>query len=107
MTIREMQDEILRLKKQLDVCILAHAYQSREIIEIADFMGDSFGLSEQAAKAPQQTVIMCGVRFMAETVKILSPDKRVLLASEGAGCPMAEQFSKEDVIELARSVRFV
>ena len=102
MTIREMQDEILRLKKQLDVCILAHAYQSREIIEIADFMGDSFGLSEQAAKAPQQTVIMCGVRFMAETVKILSPDKKVILTASKAGCPMAEQMTVESIKELKK-----
>lgn len=102
MTIREMQDEILRLKKQLDVCILAHAYQSREIIEIADFMGDSFGLSEQAAKAPQQTVIMCGVRFMAETVKILSPDKKVILPASKAGCPMAEQMTVESIKELKK-----
>ncbi len=100
MTVREMQDEIIRLKKQKDVCILAHAYQSREIIEIADFMGDSFGLSVEAAKAPQSTVIMCGVRFMAETVKILSPDKTVYLSASGAGCPMAEQMTRESIIEL-------
>ncbi len=95
MTVREMQDEILRLKKEKDVCILAHAYQSHDILEVADYVGDSFGLSQQAAKAPQKTVLMCGVRFMAETVKILSPDKRVLLSNSGAGCPMAEQMDKE------------
>lgn len=102
MTVSEMQKEILRLKKEKDICILAHMYVAREIVEIADFCGDSFGLSVEASKAKQSTVIMCGVKFMAETVKILSPDKRVLLASEGAGCPMAEQFSKEDVIELRK-----
>jgi quinolinate synthase len=102
MTVREMQDEILRLKKEKDVCILAHAYQSRDVIEIADFMGDSFGLSEQAAKAPQQTVIMCGVRFMAETVKILSPEKKVYLSASGAGCPMAEQMTPEAILELKK-----
>ena len=100
MTVREMQDEILRLKKEKDVCILAHAYQSRDVIEIADFMGDSFGLSEQAAKAPQKTVIMCGVKFMAETVKILSPEKTVYLSATGAGCPMAEQMTPSDVLKL-------
>ncbi len=100
MTVREMQDEILRLKKEKDVCILAHAYQSRDVIEIADFMGDSFGLSEQAAKAPQKTVIMCGVRFMAETVKILSPEKTVYLSANGAGCPMAEQMTPADIFKL-------
>lgn len=102
MTVREMQDEILRLKKEKDVCILAHAYQSRDVIEIADFMGDSFGLSEQAAKAPQKSVIMCGVRFMAETVKILSPEKTVYLSSPDAGCPMAEQMTVDSVIELKK-----
>ncbi len=102
MTVREMQDEILRLKKELDVCILAHAYQSRDVIEIADFMGDSFGLSEQAAKAPQQTIIMCGVRFMAETVKILSPEKKVILSASKAGCPMAEQMTVDSIKELKK-----
>jgi len=95
MKINELQQEILRLKKENDVCILAHAYQAREITEIADFAGDSFGLSVQASKAPQKTVIMCGVRFMAETVKILSPEKTVYLANPLAGCPMAEQMDKE------------
>ena len=102
MTVREMQDEIIRLKKEKDVCILAHAYQSRDVIEVADFMGDSFGLSEQAAKAPQKTVIMCGVRFMAETVKILSPEKTVYLSAVGAGCPMAEQMTPEAILELKK-----
>lgn len=93
--IHDIQQQILRLKKEKDVCILAHSYQAREIIEIADFTGDSFGLSVKAKEAPQSTVIMCGVRFMAETVKILSPNKTVLLANPTAGCPMAEQMDKE------------
>ena len=75
MNTREMQDEILRLKKDKGVCILAHAYQSHDIWEVADFVGDSFALSKYAAKAPQDTIMMCGVRFMAETVKVLSPEK--------------------------------
>ena len=91
-TTRDLQDEILRLKKEHDVCILAHAYQSHDILEVADYTGDSYGLSLQAAKAPQKTVLMCGVRFMAETVKILSPEKKVLLSNSNAGCPMAEQI---------------
>ena len=85
LTVREMQDEILRLKKENDVCILAHAYQTQDILEVADYTGDSYGLSLQAAKAPQKTVLMCGVRFMAETVKILSPEKKVLLSNPNAG----------------------
>ena len=92
MTTRELQDEIIRLKKEKDICILAHAYQSHDIWEVADYVGDSYGLSKQAAEASQKTVLMCGVRFMAETVKILSPEKKVLLSNAHAGCPMAEQM---------------
>ncbi len=92
MTIAEIQQEILRMKKEQDVCILAHAYQGQEILEVADYMGDSYGLSVQASKSSCSGVIMCGVRFMAETCKILSPDKKVWLANPAAGCPMAEQL---------------
>ncbi len=95
MTIYEFQQKILRLKKEKDICILAHSYQAREIIEVADFTGDSYQLSVQAKNASQKTVIMCGVRFMAETVKLLSPHKTVLLANSTAGCQMAEQMDKE------------
>lgn len=100
MTTREIQDETLRLKKENDICILAHAYQSHDIWEVADYVGDSFGLSQQAEKAPQKTVLMCGVRFMAETVKILSPDKKVLLSNPGAGCPMADQMDKDLLLQM-------
>ena len=97
MTIREMQDEIIRLKKEKDMVILVHAYQSHDIWEIADFVGDSYGLSKQAAAAPQKNVLMCGVRFMAETCKILSPDKNVYLSHPDADCPMARQIDKEQI----------
>lgn len=90
MTIAEIQQEILRMKKEQDICILAHAYQGQEILEVADYTGDSYGLSVQASKRDCSGVIMCGVRFMAETCKILSPKKRVWLANPVAGCPMAE-----------------
>lgn len=100
MTTREMQDEILRLKQEHGICILAHAYQSHDIWEVADYVGDSFGLSQEAAKAPQDTILMCGVRFMAETVKILSPQKRVFLSHPDAGCPMADQAELELVLRL-------
>ncbi|MDR2578814.1 MAG: quinolinate synthase NadA [Chitinispirillales bacterium] len=93
--IKDVQDEIIRLKSEKDVCVAAHSYQAREIIEAADFSGDSFQLSVMASKAPQKTIVVCGVRFMAETVKILSPEKTVILANPAAGCPMAEQFDKE------------
>ena len=95
MNTREMQDEIIRLKQENDVCILAHAYTSHDVWEVADYVGDSFGLSQQAAKASNKTIIMCGVRFMTETVKILSPDKKVLLAAPEAGCPMADQIDAD------------
>lgn len=93
--ISDIQKEILKLKKEKDICILAHSYVAHEILEIADFTGDSYALSVKAKTAPQKTVIMVGVRFMAETVKMLSPDKKVILANEDAGCPMAEQMDKE------------
>ena len=64
MTVQEIQAEILKLKKEKDVCILAHAYQGQEILEVADYVGDSYGLSVQASKDPRNNVIMCGVRFM-------------------------------------------
>ena len=95
MTIREMQEEILRLKKEKNITILAHSYERREIVEIADFTGDSYALARAAQTDAAQTVIMCGVRFMAETVKILSPEKRVYLSNAQAGCPMAEQLDTE------------
>ncbi|HAQ64177.1 MAG TPA: quinolinate synthase [Ruminococcaceae bacterium] len=101
MTLRELQQEILRLKKEKDICILAHSYVAHEILEIADFTGDSYALSVKAKDAPQKTVIMVGVRFMAETVKILSPEKKVILANAGAGCAMADQMDKQ-VIEIVK-----
>lgn len=99
-TTRQLQDEIIRLKKEKDICILAHAYQSHDILEVADYIGDSYGLSEKAAEAPQKTVLMCGVRFMAETVKILAPEKKVLLSHSEADCPMARQFDADKIKKL-------
>ena len=98
--IKDIQQEIIRLKKENDICILAHCYQSPEILEVADFVGDSFALSVEASKVENKTVIMCGVRFMAETVKILSPNKKVLLANPTAGCPMAEMMDKEVIAQV-------
>jgi len=97
---KELQEAIIALKKEKDVCILAHAYQTQDILEVADFIGDSFGLSQQAQTVPQQNLLMCGVRFMAETAKILSPDKTVILAHPDAGCPMAEQLTLEELKEI-------
>ncbi|MBQ9768544.1 MAG: quinolinate synthase NadA [Lachnospiraceae bacterium] len=100
MTVREVQDEILKIKKEKNICILAHAYQSQDIWEVADYVGDSFGLRQKAAGTEASTVIMCGVRFMAETVKILSPEKRVILANGIAGCPMADQMDVDLIAQM-------
>lgn len=99
-TTKEMQERILQLKKEHDICILAHAYQSHDIWEVADYVGDSYGLSVQASKSDCKNVLMCGVRFMAETVKILSPEKRVLLSNSEADCPMANQMDAEMILQL-------
>lgn len=93
--IKDIQAEILKLKKEKDICILAHSYQAREIIEIADFTGDSYKLSVDASHVENKNILFCGVHFMAETAKMLSPDKRVFLANPMAGCPMAEQMEPE------------
>ena len=93
--IKDIQQKILALKKKNDVCILAHSYQAHEILEIADFTGDSYKLSADAAKVTNKNILFCGVHFMAETAKMLSPEKRVYLANSGAGCPMAEQMEPE------------
>lgn len=100
--IKDLQQRILKLKKERDVCILAHSYMPEEICEAADFTGDSYALSVKAQTAPQKTVIMCGVRFMAETVKMLSPEKKVILSNPDAGCPMAEQFGVEEIAKLKK-----
>ena len=98
MKISDIRNEILRLKKEKHTCIAAHTYQSQEIKELADFTGDSFALSRKAASTDADTVILCGVRFMAESVKLLSPSKTVILANPSAGCPMAEQFTPKDIL---------
>lgn len=102
MTISEIQQEILRIKKEKDICILAHSYQAREILEVADFTGDSFKLSVDASKAPNKNIIMSGVRFMAETCKILSPEKHVYLPNPHAGCSMADQMDKQLISQVKK-----
>lgn len=92
MFVKDLQEKIIKLKKEKDICILAHSYQAREITEVADIVGDSFMLSKLAAQQPNSTMLMCGVHFMAQTVKMLSPEKKVILANPMATCPMAEQI---------------
>ena len=100
MNVYDMQQEILRLKKERDICILAHSYVAREIAEVADHVGDSYMLAVKAKGVPNQNILLCGVRFMAETAKILSPEKHVFLSNPIAGCPMAEQMDKEMISQV-------
>lgn len=100
MTVRELQDKIIQLKKETNTAVLAHCYQAREICEVADFVGDSYKLSVDANGVSQENILFCGVHFMAETAKMLSPQKRVFLANKNAGCPMAEQMDREMISQL-------
>lgn len=100
MTVYQLQQEILRLKKETNTAVLAHSYQAREIVEIADFTGDSYKLSVDAMNVNADNILFCGVHFMAETAKMLSPDKRVFLANKLAGCPMAEQMDADIISQI-------
>ena len=92
-----LKDKIEKLKKEKDVIILAHNYQIPEVQDIADFVGDSLGLARQAAKTPHKTILFCGVHFMAETAAIISPEKKVLIPDEAAGCSLSDSITLEQL----------
>ncbi|HTY89324.1 MAG TPA: quinolinate synthase NadA [Candidatus Acidoferrum sp.] len=95
--------EIFALKKQLNAVILAHNYQVPEIQDVADFVGDSLGLSQQAAKTSADVIVFCGVHFMAETAKILNPNKIVVLPDKDAGCSLEESCPADKLAELQKT----
>ena len=108
-----LRDEVQRLKSKRNAIILVHNYQLPEVQDVADFVGDSLGLSQKAAKTDSEVIVFCGVDFMAESAKILSPDKTVLLPELGAVCPMAEMIDRAGIVKMknqhprAESVAYV
>ncbi|MDU4861800.1 MAG: quinolinate synthase NadA [Terrisporobacter othiniensis] len=95
-----LKENILQLKKEKNAIILAHLYEPDEIQEIADYVGDSYYLSKIACDSKEELIIFCGVKFMGESAKILSPHKKIILPATNAGCPMADMASASDLEEI-------
>src|SRR6266550_6624665 len=98
----DLAEELLELKRERNAIILAHNYQVPELQDLADFVGDSLGLSYQAAKTDADVILFCGVNFMAETAKIINPTKRVILPDLDAGCSLSESCPPEKLAEFLR-----
>jgi len=100
--MKNLTEKINRLKKEREAIILAHNYQLSEVQNVADFVGDSLALAQEAVKVKEKVIVVCGVKFMVETVKILNPDKKVFLPDKTAGCPMAEMIDVQKVRQLKK-----
>jgi quinolinate synthase len=103
--IEALVEEIRQLKIEKNAVVLAHNYQRPEIFEVADFVGDSLELARHGRDVPQDTIVLCGVHFMAETAKILAPHKRVLIPDARAGCSLAESVDAESLVERRDELR--
>ena len=97
MPVAELVDQINQLREEKHVAVLAHDYQIPEIQDIADVTGDSLGLAIEASKTDADVIVFCGVHFMAESAKILSPEKKVLLPNMSAGCSLADSITPESL----------
>ena len=103
--MNEKQAQILKLKQDKDAVIMAHYYVEDDIQEIADYVGDSYYLSEMATKVREKTIVLCGVSFMGESAKLLNPDKKVLLPDASSDCPMAHMATVEKIKEIRKKYK--
>lgn len=103
-SVEALKEDIQRLKKERGAVIMAHYYQQPEVQDIADFIGDSLALAQQATKLPQKVIVLCGVHFMAETAAILCPEKTVIIPDPTAGCSLADSCPADRLRLLSRII---